>query len=336
MRRNAIPKRLRKHAAGFQEVKLTVIQIKAKRSIEKSVTNKEYFEVVNHCFICGFTKFGRVLTEIDRYGFNYSVHVCSNCAHWQAQPTFRESDYEDFYKKYYREIYTSNFGIENFFKDQIFRGDRIRNWLNGKMELKNISIVDVGAGAGGILKAFEVDTHQLEGFDFDERYLDYGRSQKISLKTGGTSQVENASADLLILSHVLEHVLDLGKFLSEVKTKLKPGGKIYVEVPGIYSIWRDYGFDILQYFQNAHLHHFRKRTLVRLFLQNGFSPLVVDEKCRGLFQVEKSGEIHKAPKPTNTAFLRLYTGGMELLLPLVRTPYRILQNALLRGRDKKH
>jgi SAM-dependent methyltransferase len=73
--------------------------------------------------------------------------------------------------------------------------------------------------------------------------------------------------DALVLSHVLEHVVDLAGFLGDVRRVLRPGGLVYTEVP--YEVRRvllraDLG-------DPSHQIYFATRTLRHLFEVAGFA-----------------------------------------------------------------
>jgi SAM-dependent methyltransferase len=73
--------------------------------------------------------------------------------------------------------------------------------------------------------------------------------------------------DALVLSHVLEHVVDLAGFLGDVRRVLRPGGLVYAEVP--YEVRRvllraDLG-------DPSHQIYFATRTLRHLFETAGFA-----------------------------------------------------------------
>ena len=65
-------------------------------------------------------------------------------------------------------------------------------------------------------------------------------------------------SDLIILSHILEHIYDPKVFRKATKL-LNPNGLIYIEVPGINNpriIKRNYSI------QAGHLYYFNKETLL--------------------------------------------------------------------------
>lgn len=128
------------------------------------------------------------------------------------------------------------------------------------------------AVAAGVLSIFKDKGYVCKGTDFDNTYLDYGKSKGLDLNYGGIDTLSaNEKFDLIILRHVLEHIPDPSNFLIEIKNLLNPDGKLYVEVPSLeYILDGGYNFDISTYFQNAHFIHFTTRSLSDLLKLNGF------------------------------------------------------------------
>jgi len=90
------------------------------------------------------------------------------------------------------------------------------------------------------------------------------RANSIGLKnisvTGDVDIVANTSYDLIIFSHVAEHLVDFGIF-SRFSEMLESGGKLYVEVPDMlrYGEFRRRSF--LYYFDRLHINHFSPQAL---------------------------------------------------------------------------
>ena len=93
----------------------------------------------------------------------------------------------------------------------------------------------------------------------------------LNLSTGFLSDYTfDKKPNIIIYSHVLEHVLDLSKELQAIKNSISESSIVYIEVPGIKEVHKNYKSDILKYFQNAHTFHFTLESLVNLFSKDGF------------------------------------------------------------------
>jgi glycosyltransferase involved in cell wall biosynthesis len=76
--------------------------------------------------------------------------------------------------------------------------------------------------------------------------------------------------DCLILSHVLEHIYDLNKFIETISLNIKEDGYLYIEIPNaeFYSYFND--SCPLQEINLEHINFFSKYALNKLLLNNGF------------------------------------------------------------------
>lgn len=97
--------------------------------------------------------------------------------------------------------------------------------------------------------------------------LDESRSSVECSKKGSPTSFIGLDFDLIIMSHVLEHVSDPKKFLHEALQKLKPGGVLFIEVP-----CQDYLFKEIW---EPHLLFFDKPQLNRLLDDLGLDSVSV-------------------------------------------------------------
>src|SRR5690606_37611849 len=111
----------------------------------------------------------------------------------------------------------------------------------------------------------------------------------LDLRAGSLSDLElPRPADLVIYSHVLEHIPDVRDELRRIRSLLAPGGLLYVEVPSARHIRRAYRGDFLRLLQNAHTFHFTLRSLRNLLLAEGFECLQGDETVRAVFRASET------------------------------------------------
>lgn len=91
------------------------------------------------------------------------------------------------------------------------------------------NIADVGAGDiyFATLVADQVG-HDIAAVDIE--YKESGRVGKV-IKYQNMDQLEPESLDLVLLMDVIEHIEDVDAFLTELLTKVKPGGYLFVTVP---------------------------------------------------------------------------------------------------------
>jgi SAM-dependent methyltransferase len=242
----------------------------------------EYRLVENPC-LCGSTRpeLDRPLSEVDRYGLPVATLICSQCGILRSATVLDEPSTLSFYEFDYRGIYgQAAHPTEAFLNDQRFRGKRMADIffaVAGDTGATDLRVFEIGCGAGGILLAFRERGCRCAGCDFNNEYLAFGRQHGLDLRKGAfTDLIADNSQDLIVMSHVLEHFHNPIDALSRAVAKLAPGGRIIIEVPGIFSIHKVY-FAPIAYLQNAHIYSFFAASMRELLLAAGLDPLYIDE-----------------------------------------------------------
>ncbi|WP_172826946.1 methyltransferase domain-containing protein [Flammeovirga sp. SJP92] len=264
-----------------------------KDQITNKVSDGTYtFEEVS-CPVCGgSTK--EVIGKKDRYGLYFETNLCSDCGLIYTSPRMDQTSYNEFYNAEYRKLYdANNTATETFFLDQQKRGESLYNYLDEHqlIQKKNMFVVEVGCGAGGILKVFKEKGHTIKGIDLGEDYINWGKKNydlDLEMGTINDFSFEDQKPDLVIYSHVMEHILDLDKELELLKERLHKDSLVYIEVPGVKEVHRNYKSDFLLYLQNAHTIHFTLETLKNLFTKNGFKMICGNQFVRSVFKIGNS------------------------------------------------
>lgn len=144
------------------------------------------------------------------------------------------------------------------------RLDFIKRYIKRK-KISVDSILEIGPGLGMFAKAWN------EEFPHNTYFVvESDSSCHESLKHNGAQLVkstEKISSDLIILSHVLEHLPNPFEFIKSVSSGLKRGGAIFVEVP-----CQDWKYKALD---EPHVLFFDKKSLTYLLYQLGFNEIEV-------------------------------------------------------------
>jgi 2-polyprenyl-3-methyl-5-hydroxy-6-metoxy-1,4-benzoquinol methylase len=221
-----------------------------------------------------------------------------------------QASYAAFYNDEYRPLYgVDRNPYERLYERQHHRqGPRIAEFLTRSgVDLNGKKVFEVGCGAGGILASLR-DRHGcvVAGCDFGEEALAVGRRRggldlrPGDLCSGGTPW----PADVIIYSHVMEHILDPVAEGRAAAGFLAPGGVIYIEVPSIKNIRNAYRWDLLRYLQNAHTFHFSLATLGNIMSAAGLSLV------RGTEEVKS---IYEPSAPTGAVVIRDYAETLRYL-----------------------
>lgn len=265
-------------------LRLTPAQERARRAVLAKIEGGGYRFLERSCQLCGSDD-GTVVAERDRYSLPVRTVLCSTCGLLRTDPVMRAEDYSDFYQNHYTALYDGfQYSAGRFFDNQVYAGKRIEETASKYIDFRGRLLAEVGCAAGGILHYFRDLGARVIGCDYGTSFLEYGRSQGLDIRRGGLGEIASDRPDVLLYSHVLEHILDVNAELIQVHEILSDRGYLIIDVPGIYNIRNAYRSDLLRYFQNAHLYHFCATTLSALLARNGFETVHVDERCIGIFR----------------------------------------------------
>ncbi|MFZ1756957.1 MAG: class I SAM-dependent methyltransferase [Caldilineaceae bacterium] len=274
-------------------VKMNGLQAQMKRQIDRKVEKGDYrFEAVP-CPVCQSTTF-EPIAEQDRYGLHFPVVICSDCGLVQTNPRMTQASYDEFYNVEYRRLYegtpkptTNSFALQYERGKQLFHN--VAKLFTSPPD--DYFVLEVGCGSGGVIKYFQEQGCVVKGIDLGEEYLVHGReTYGLDLTPGTLADLTlDRAPDLIIYSHVMEHILDPGAELAQVHQHLAPNGLLSIEVPGVRFVQHAYNGDFLRMLQNAHTYHFTLQSLTNLLQAHGFRRLLGDEMVRAVFTPAGSG-----------------------------------------------
>ena len=136
--------------------------------------------------------------------------------------------------------------------------------VNGK------KVLDFGCGNGGFLIRILDRAESLLGVDLENALSVHFSDRKIPFTDNLDSITEQY--DVITMFHVLEHLTDPSEMLRELKTFLKPGGQIIIEVPNandaLLTLYGSEAFRDFVYW-SFHLFIFNAKTLSLLFKRAG-------------------------------------------------------------------
>jgi len=193
--------------------------------------------------------------ELDKYISSYFLNAHSCHSFSKQQLDFLEAIAQVRVKHVKRYIKFHEINVDSVFEVGPGRGYFAKHWLNDFPET--------------IYNAYEVDS------SCHNSLLSFG----VNLVTPS----DFGSTDLVILSHVLEHVIDPLSFLELSCKALRPGGVIFIEVPC--NDWMHKSVD------EPHLLFFQKQSLLKLLSQFGFVNINLSYHGRGIQELVQQSNL---------------------------------------------
>jgi hypothetical protein len=178
------------------------------------------------------------------------ICLCENC-----QMIYYDNDKSQYdYDEYYRLRYNSEPALLG--KTAHDRLDGLIEFIVDNENRRDIRIVDFGGGEGYVEK-------QLRKLGYQD------------ICTVNVGEELPHGIDLLIASHVMEHIYDLKDVMVKLVSNLNAGGRFIVDVPDAGKSVKVSTLPILDYHQK-HINHFTARTLNILFRQYGYFPSIIN------------------------------------------------------------
>jgi len=286
---------------GLRE--LNDVTKKYKELLLKDIESKAILlEKVEECICCKNKKFEKLL-DVDRFDLPFGSYICKDCGLVTTSPRIKQESLPYYYEKYYHPINYGKESLENqtaLFKEgqgkKIF--DKLKPYIKAKSKL---SILEIGAGVGNVLDEFKVEATiknievDLLGTEYSDECIIQCEKKNISTIKGNAETIltTGKTFDLIILSHVFEHFIDLNNELTILKKLLDKDGLLYIEVPGILDIHDKeyYDFSFLGYSVHAHMYNFSLKTLTNVAQNNNFTLLEGNEEVTAIFQQSETKKI---------------------------------------------
>lgn len=211
----------------------------------------------------------------------YTVVTCGICGAAYATPLPDQSAYDRFYRddSKYADAATGTGSGAQAWDDQ--RLEETARELAEFAPEKSTHIVDVGCGAGGLLRWLaKLGYTNLTGIDPAPACAD--ATSAIPGVRGITGSLfalpAIEPAGLIVLSHVLEHVRDVSAAVDGLKSITRAGGRVYAEVPNA-AQYAEFLVAPFLDFNTEHINHFSVGTLKRLFASRGWKIVAFGSKA---------------------------------------------------------
>ncbi len=203
---------------------------------------------------------------------------CRNCGLMYSSPRTRLVD-QDAIKDYDPDL-TRNAAVYDptrYEKERL----QVRDYADTRAQLARLypgrgSLIEIGCGMGFQLKAFQEDGWDVTGIEPDRGFCQFIADYH-QLKALPTileeSDLPEASIDVVVFLHVIEHVPDPLGTLRSIYRVLKPGGHLVIETPRYDSLmFRLFGRRERSLNCDGHIYFFTTDTLRELCEKAGFKP----------------------------------------------------------------
>jgi SAM-dependent methyltransferase len=252
----------------------------------KSVTMSPTQTAKRPCPICLHSavlplRFQRFLLQENHPLANgYGVVCCERCGFVYADTAVTQEDYDRFYASYskYEDKKIATGGGES--SSDAHRLDETAACIAHKLTSRDSRVLDIGCANGGLLARLKrLGFQNLCGFDLPQGCIENTRKLGIEAKFGSVTEhpKDAGKFDLIILSHVMEHLREVRAAVQSVEKLLKDGGQIYIEVPDA-SEYASHVVAPFQDFNTEHINHFSIQGMQNLMGQLGFVGRGVGQK----------------------------------------------------------
>lgn len=232
--------------------------------------------VKRNCSVCGQDDFTVALNQeyksVTAFGgnsYSQTVAVCNNCGFTYSNPAPSNEELSKYYQMF------SNY--ENHQRDGKESEQMLAKWertynLVEKHFPKNFhgSVLEIGCATATGLSIFKSKGWDVLGIEPSGIAVDIARDlYDIEVINGifdSKLLINRGPFDIIILSHVLEHLLLPNLILKDIRNLLGDKGLIYIEVPNLLRPFVPMG-----YFTIEHLNYFTPTTLLSLMEVEGFA-----------------------------------------------------------------
>lgn len=143
---------------------------------------------------------------------------------------------------------------------------------------KTGNLLDVGAGYGFFLEIARQRGWNVYGSELTDEAVNHCTDKGLPMFKGELQNIDfgKIQFDVIISIEVIEHINNPIEYLTKMNEILRPGGTIYVTTPNFNSYLRHRlkeNYNVIEY--PNHLGYFTRKTLNKLFTENGFKTLKI-------------------------------------------------------------
>jgi len=280
------------------------------------VEQMEKFKEISKCPICSNSNFTIYMRTKD-YFFTqeeFTLSKCTNCNFVFTNPIPINLG-----KYYETPDYLSHNTGDNGIMGKLY--SKLRK-INIKRKFKLVNnynpsgkILDIGCGTGELLQYFKQKNWSVSGIEPNTTARNFAKkNHKIEIWEEEMLETFSANSfDVISMWHVLEHVPDLHKRLSQIEKLLKKDGTIFIALPNLDSPdskkYKKYwsAIDVPR-----HLYHFTKNTFEELISKHNMSLIHAEPMKFDSYYVSMLSEKYKKNSLyLPTAFINGFTSNFK-------------------------
>lgn len=219
------------------------------------------------CDLCGSSDFESI-AERDRRRRPLETVVCRNCGLVSHAQIPTDTELELYYASQYRSDYHGEFHPSPY--------RVVREWGRCARLVEQLlpdlkrgdTILEIGSGIGCTVMNFALAGFDAGGIEPGEGFCQFSReTMRANVRPGLLEDLPRTPQyDVVLLVHVLEHLPRPTEALEHIHQLLRPGGRLYVEVPNFAAPHAAPG----RQFHFAHIYNFTPATLRMLAAKCGY------------------------------------------------------------------
>lgn len=243
-------------------------------------------DAIRGCSICGCRKADVLHTQSfvlpagTPLPASYDVAACPDCGFVYADTEATQRVYDFFYAalSIYEDADTGTGGGSTPWDAE--RLAETATTIASLLSSKSRRVLDLGCANGGLLEALaKCGVRELAGVDPSPACVKHATAKGFQVWCGHLFSLPSDAGKFgcVILSHVLEHIVDLQRAVTALEPLLDEQAILYVEVPDA-SRYADFLYAPFQDFNTEHINHFSHASLANLMGRIGMAPVVEDRK----------------------------------------------------------
>jgi 2-polyprenyl-3-methyl-5-hydroxy-6-metoxy-1,4-benzoquinol methylase len=204
----------------------------------------------------------------------YDLVQCQDCSFIYADTKVTQAELDDYYSnlsKYESKEISTGGGYNEYDRNRLVD---TAQYISSRFNNKELAIADVGCAIGGLLEQLRNEGfNNITGIDPSISCVNITKNEKgINCLHASLFELDDSFGkyDLVILSHVWEHILDLEAALKSIEKILKPNGCIYVECPNAMN-YKNVIHAPYQEFNTEHINHFSTASFYNFFGSRGYA-----------------------------------------------------------------